>query len=272
MRFVAVTACPTGIAHTLMAAEALKRQAEIMGHEIVVETQGADGTRQALDPGDIGRADAVIIAADIHVDPARFAGKPVSAATTADAIRHPRDVLEAAAAATTEPRHRAARGRAAAGPAADGAPPASLRRAEARRRHDVVPDRHRPHVHGRRGPAQGGRGPRPLDQGRDAGLRRGQERPDRGGHGRGRRGHHRRRHEGRPLALRRQAGARDRDEGRAEERGRGRDDGAGPGDAGAAVRRRRRRRGRERRRGRRPGWWSAVAAAMRACGRCSTST
>ena len=44
MRFVAVTACPTGIAHTLMAAEALKRQAELEGHQIDVETQGAEGT------------------------------------------------------------------------------------------------------------------------------------------------------------------------------------------------------------------------------------
>jgi PTS system fructose-specific IIC component len=103
MRFVAVTACPTGIAHTLMAAEALKRQAELMGHQIEVETQGAEGTRSPLDPEAIARADAVIVAADIFIDPARFAGKPVTASSTADAIRHPRDVLEAAEAATTEP-------------------------------------------------------------------------------------------------------------------------------------------------------------------------
>jgi fructose PTS system EIIBC or EIIC component len=103
MRFVAVTACPTGIAHTLMAAEALKRQAQLMGHEIEVETQGAEGTRQPLSPEAIAHADAVIIAADIFIDPARFAGMPVSASSTADAIRHPHDVLEAAVAATTEP-------------------------------------------------------------------------------------------------------------------------------------------------------------------------
>jgi len=59
MRFVAVTACPTGIAHTLMAAEALKRQAELMGHQIDVETQGAEGTQDPLDPDAIARADAV---------------------------------------------------------------------------------------------------------------------------------------------------------------------------------------------------------------------
>lgn len=103
MRFVAVTACPTGIAHTLMAAEALKRQAEIMGHSVDVETQGADGTQHPLPPAAIGRADAVIIAADIYIDPARFHGKPVVAASTADAIRHSRDVIESAAAATAEP-------------------------------------------------------------------------------------------------------------------------------------------------------------------------
>jgi len=103
MRFVAVTACPTGIAHTLMAAEALKRQAELMGHQIDVETQGAEGTLHPLDPDVIARADAVIFAADIYVDPTRFAGKPVTAAATADAIRHPHDVIEAAAAATAEP-------------------------------------------------------------------------------------------------------------------------------------------------------------------------
>ncbi len=103
MRFVAVTACPTGVAHTLMAAEALRRQAQVMGHEIEVETQGAEGTKQPLTAETIARADGVIIAADIYVDPARFAGKTVSAASTADAIRHTRDVLEAAIAATYDP-------------------------------------------------------------------------------------------------------------------------------------------------------------------------
>jgi PTS system fructose-specific IIC component len=103
MRFVAVTACPTGVAHTLMAAEALRRQAQVMGHEIEVETQGAEGTKQPLTAEAIASADGVIIAADIYVDPARFAGKPVSAASTADAIRHTRDVLEAAIAATYDP-------------------------------------------------------------------------------------------------------------------------------------------------------------------------
>ncbi|HWC11469.1 MAG TPA: PTS fructose-like transporter subunit IIB [Acidimicrobiales bacterium] len=103
MRFVAVTACPTGVAHTLMAAEALRRQAQVMGHEIEVETQGAEGTKHPLTADAIARSDAVIIAADIHVDPARFAGKSVRAVTTADAIRHTRDVLESATASTYDP-------------------------------------------------------------------------------------------------------------------------------------------------------------------------
>jgi fructose PTS system EIIBC or EIIC component len=96
MRLVAVTACPTGVAHTVMAAEALRRQAEVMGHDIEVETQGADGIRHPLSPEAIAGAQAVIIAADIHVDPARFAGKPIHATSTAYAIRHTAAVIDAA--------------------------------------------------------------------------------------------------------------------------------------------------------------------------------
>jgi len=103
MRFVAVTACPTGVAHTMMAAEALRRQAEVMGHSIQVETQGAEGARQRLTDDNVARADAVIIAADIHVDPSRFAGKPVNAVSTAEAIRHTRDVINLAASSANDP-------------------------------------------------------------------------------------------------------------------------------------------------------------------------
>src|SRR5207302_10951666 len=60
MRIVAVTACPTGVAHTVMAAEALRRQAEVLGHEIEVETQGGDGIRHPLSPEAIAAADAVV--------------------------------------------------------------------------------------------------------------------------------------------------------------------------------------------------------------------
>jgi PTS system fructose-specific IIC component len=93
---VAVTACPTGIAHTLMAAEALKRTAIMMGYNIKVETQGADGSKHVLSDEDIAIADLVILGADIHVDLTRFAGKPVYTTSTSDTIRHTQEVIEAA--------------------------------------------------------------------------------------------------------------------------------------------------------------------------------
>ncbi len=86
MRLVAVTSCPTGIAHTYMAAEALEQAALAAGHEMTVETQGAGGI-EALSPETIAAADAVIFAADVEVrDRARFAGKPVVAVSVKAAI------------------------------------------------------------------------------------------------------------------------------------------------------------------------------------------
>src|SRR4029453_16254459 len=93
MRFVAVTACPTGIAHTHMAAEALRHEAMLGGHEIVIETQGSEGPSGVLTDEDIARADAVIVAADIHVDASRFGDKPLVATSTANAIRRTSEVL-----------------------------------------------------------------------------------------------------------------------------------------------------------------------------------
>jgi PTS system fructose-specific IIC component len=76
MKFVAVSSCPTGIAHTYMAAEALEQAAAAAGHECVVETQGAAGS-SPLDPAVIAAADGVIFAADLEVQGKdRFAGKP----------------------------------------------------------------------------------------------------------------------------------------------------------------------------------------------------
>ncbi|WP_421014704.1 PTS fructose transporter subunit IIB, partial [Glutamicibacter creatinolyticus] len=76
-RIVAVTACPTGIAHTYMAADSLAQAAEEMGVDFAVETQGSSGST-ALDQQVIDRADAVIFAVDVDVrDRSRFAGKPV---------------------------------------------------------------------------------------------------------------------------------------------------------------------------------------------------
>ena len=98
-RIIAVTACPTGIAHTYMAAEALKKTAALMGHSIRVETQGAAGARDILNDADLAAAELVILAADTHVEMTRFAGKAVHETTTSVAIRDPRGVIEAALAA-----------------------------------------------------------------------------------------------------------------------------------------------------------------------------
>ena len=84
---VAITACPTGIAHTFMAAEALRRAALAAGHSIRVETQGSVGTADLLSPAEIAAADAVILAVDVNVDESRFAGKPILRASSQEAIR-----------------------------------------------------------------------------------------------------------------------------------------------------------------------------------------
>jgi fructose-specific phosphotransferase system IIB component len=86
MKIVAVTACPTGIAHTYMAAEQLEKTAKKLGHEIKVETQGAMGIENELSQGEIDAAGIVILATDIAIEkPERFDQKrkieiPVQAA------------------------------------------------------------------------------------------------------------------------------------------------------------------------------------------------
>lgn len=92
-KLVAVTACPTGIAHTIMAAEALQQAADRTGHTIQVETQGSGGTRNTLSAADIAAADAVIIAADTHVNTERFAGKYLLEVSTVAAIRDSEAVI-----------------------------------------------------------------------------------------------------------------------------------------------------------------------------------
>ncbi|KAB2825129.1 PTS fructose transporter subunit IIB [Aliivibrio sp. S4TY2] len=75
MKIVAVTACPTGIAHTYMAADVLKKAAAKLGVSIKVETQGAMGVEEVLTPVDIVNADLVIIASDIEIEnKSRFLG------------------------------------------------------------------------------------------------------------------------------------------------------------------------------------------------------
>ncbi len=96
MRYVAVTACPTGIAHTYMAAEKLQAAAAASGHEIKVETQGSIGAENVLTAADIAAADAVIIAADKNVDLGRFAGKKVLKVGVADGVHKPAELLDRA--------------------------------------------------------------------------------------------------------------------------------------------------------------------------------
>ena len=102
MRIVAVTSCPTGIAHTYMAAEALEQAAREKGHEIKVGTQGAAGA-EPLAAADVAGADAVVFAADVEVrNRERFAGKPLVQTSVKRAINDPTGLIaEAEAAART---------------------------------------------------------------------------------------------------------------------------------------------------------------------------
>ena len=94
MKIVAVTACPTGIAHTYMAAEKLERAAKKLGHAIKVETQGSMGIENALTPADVTAADVVVLAAGIPVrDRDRFDGKRVVEVAVQEAIRNAEGVL-----------------------------------------------------------------------------------------------------------------------------------------------------------------------------------
>ncbi|QBG95668.1 PTS fructose transporter subunit EIIBC [Xanthomonas oryzae] len=85
-RIVAITSCPTGIAHTFMAAEGLQQAARKLGYQMRVETQGSVGAQDALTDDEIRNADVVIIAADREVDLARFGGKRVFKSGTKPAI------------------------------------------------------------------------------------------------------------------------------------------------------------------------------------------
>lgn len=93
-KIVAVTSCPTGIAHTFMAAEALQAGAKALGHTIKVETQGSVGAQNTLTPAEIAAADVVIIAADAKVDLSRFVGKPVYETSTNAAIKDSQAVVK----------------------------------------------------------------------------------------------------------------------------------------------------------------------------------
>nr|WGD96955.1 PTS fructose transporter subunit IIBC [Bacillus safensis] len=93
-KIVAATGCPTGIAHTFMAAEALKIAAEQLGVDIKVETHGQVGIENALTDQDIMEADGVIVAADKDVNTDRFHGKPLIEVPVAKGIRTPNELIQ----------------------------------------------------------------------------------------------------------------------------------------------------------------------------------
>ena len=91
---LAITACPTGIAHTYMAAESLEKMGEQLGHKVKVETHGQSGVKNKFTKEDIKNAKAVIIAADTKVDLSRFDGKKLVKAKVADGINKPKELIE----------------------------------------------------------------------------------------------------------------------------------------------------------------------------------
>nr|WP_321444144.1 PTS fructose-like transporter subunit IIB [uncultured Cohaesibacter sp.] len=95
-RIVAVTSCPTGIAHTFMAADALKKKGAAEGYDIKVETQGSVGAKDQLTAEDIAAADLVIISADTHVDESRFAGKAIYRTSVGASVKDASAVIKAA--------------------------------------------------------------------------------------------------------------------------------------------------------------------------------
>lgn len=96
VRLVAITACPTGVAHTFMAAEALQQAAQRLGYLLRVETQGSVGARNPLSAEDIAAAEVVLLAADIEVNTARFAGKRIFRCGTGVALKQPEAILQRA--------------------------------------------------------------------------------------------------------------------------------------------------------------------------------
>lgn len=95
-RIVAVTACPTGVAHTFMAAEAIDAEAKKRGWWVKVETRGSVGAGNPITPEEVAAADLVIVAADIDVDLAKFAGKPMYRTSTGLALKKTAQELDKA--------------------------------------------------------------------------------------------------------------------------------------------------------------------------------
>ncbi|EMB4111484.1 PTS fructose transporter subunit IIBC [Serratia nevei] len=95
-RIVAITACPTGVAHTFMAAEAIESEAKKRGWWVEVETRGSVGAGNAITPEEVAAADLVIVAADIEVDLEKFAGKPMYRTSTGLALKKTAQELDKA--------------------------------------------------------------------------------------------------------------------------------------------------------------------------------
>ncbi|HEJ9064304.1 TPA: PTS fructose transporter subunit IIBC [Serratia marcescens] len=95
-RIVAITACPTGVAHTFMAAEAIENEAKKRGWWVKVETRGSVGAGNAITPEEVAAADLVIVAADIEVDLDKFAGKPMYRTSTGLALKKTAQELDKA--------------------------------------------------------------------------------------------------------------------------------------------------------------------------------
>ena len=94
MKIVAVTACPTGIAHTYMAAERLEKTAKALGHEIKVETQGAMGIENELEEKEIRQAQVAIFAVDIEIEKReRFRQLKILQVPVQEAIKNPKSVF-----------------------------------------------------------------------------------------------------------------------------------------------------------------------------------
>ena len=93
LKLVGVTACPTGIAHTFMAAEMLAKTAKQLGHAMKVETNGSAGAENVLLEQEIAEADAVIIAADTRVETDRFIGKKVIFTSVSAGIHKAKELM-----------------------------------------------------------------------------------------------------------------------------------------------------------------------------------
>lgn len=94
MKVLGVTACPTGIAHTYMAAEAIEQAAKRLGFDVKVETRGSVGVENELTSEDIANADVIVLACDTTVPTDRFIGKKVICVGVSDAIKRATEIIE----------------------------------------------------------------------------------------------------------------------------------------------------------------------------------